>query len=207
MKVDREKLENIVRQAAADDLKTLAASSLKLYAIDVEDSFKSEFRKVMKARYAEVKDTLNTDQRFKFLDLENGYLAQMINWIDANPMELPSVPSPIEIAEPESKDITDLRSFVKSREALFIGGATICLLVSGFKLWALVAEALAIAWGVYRYNDAKNTSEKLNAERARALEACINEYIYEVKAAAYQWIEQGEAYSEQLINRFKSWDH
>lgn len=202
MKVDREKLENIVRQAAADDLKTLAASSLKLYAIDIEDSFKSEFRKVMKARYEEVKDTLTTDQRGEFLDLESGYLAQMINWIDTNPMKLPSVPSPIEIAEPESKDITDLRSFVKSREALFIGGATICLLVSGFKLWALVAEALAIAWGVYKYNDAKNTNEKLNAERARALEACINEYIYEVKAAAYQWIEQGEAYSEQLINRF-----
>ena len=202
MKVDREKLGDIVHQAAADDLKTLAASSLKLYAIDVEDSFKSEFRKVMKARYAEVKDTLTPDQRFKFLDLENGYLAQMINWIDANPMKIPSVPCLIETAEPESKDITDLRSFVKSREALFIGGATICLLVSGFKLWAFVAEALAIAWGVYKYNDAKNTKEKLDAERARALEICINEYISEVKDAAFQWIEQGEAYSEQLINRF-----
>lgn len=202
MKVDREKLGDLVRQAASDDLKTLAASSLKLYAIDVEDSFKSEFRKAMKARYAEVKDTLTTDQRGEFLDLEKGYLAQMIHWIDVNPMKLPSVPCPIETAEPDSKDITDLRSFVKSREALFIGGATICLLVSGFKLWAFVAEALAIAWGLYKYNDVKNTREKLDAERARALEACINEYISEVKAAAYQWIELGEAYSEQLINRF-----
>ena len=41
-------MEEILRQAASDDLKTLASSSLKLYAVDIEDGFKSEFRKAIK---------------------------------------------------------------------------------------------------------------------------------------------------------------
>ena len=171
MKVSREKLEEILRQAASDDLKTLASSSLQLYAVDIEDGFKSEFRKAIKTKYAVVKDSLNTDERSMFLDIENGYLAQMINWIESHPMSIPSVPCPIFTAEPEISDITELRSFVKSREALFIGGATICLIISGFKIWAWVAEALAVAWGVYKINDTKekySQTQSTNIENANA---------------------------------------
>lgn len=202
MKVSREKLEEILRQAASDDLKTLASSSLKLYAVDIEDGFKSEFRKAIKTKYAVVKDSLNTDERSMFLDIENGYLAQMINWIESHPMSIPSVPCPIFTAEPEISDITELRSFVKSREALFIGGATICLIFSGFKIWAWVAEALAVAWGVYKINDTKDRKKQQDEFRTKELEKCVNNYIASVKEAAYQWIEEGEAFSEQIIKRY-----
>lgn len=202
MKVSREKLEEILRQAASDDLKTLESSSLQLYAVDIEDGFKSEFRKAIKTKYAVVKDSLNTDERSMFLDIENGYLAQMINWIESHSMSIPSVPCPIFTAEPEISDITELRSFVKSREALFIGGATICLIISGFKIWAWVAEALAVAWGVYKINDTKERKKQQDEFRTKELEKCVNNYIASVKEAAYQWIEEGEAFSEQIIKRY-----
>lgn len=202
MKTNRENLAEIIRQTAEDDLKTLSASSLKLYAVDIEDAFKSEFRKAMKAKYAEVKDTLSFEKRSTFLDIENGYLAQMINWINNNPMNIPSLPYLIDKVEPEIEDVTELRNFVKSRESLFIGGATICLLFSGFKIWAWVAEAIAIAWGVYKYADNISQKKQQVEEKTRALESCINDYIESIKDVAYEWIEKGEAYSEELIRTF-----
>ena len=206
MKVNYQILKDNIQQVAKDDLRILSTSSLRLYATDVRDSFVKYISSQVKATYNEVVDTIPEEKQMDFLNLNSGYAISMTNWINSHPMNLPH----IELDEEDNiaqTDEVDLRELVKKKEVQIIGAGTalsFLLLVSGLKLWALLAESLAVAFGIYEHKNQQEETRRINLLKEQELQNKINSYIATIEDSAMEWAKAAESYSTQLLSEYKN---
>ncbi len=204
MDIDNKILKEQIKEIAQNDLKILSASSLKLYAIDVQDSFVKYINLQIKKTYNELVDSISEEKQIDFINLNTGYVVSMKNWITNNPMVLPKID--IEDYEPEQQEGVSLREVVKNKEVQIVGVGTamsFIMLVSGLKVWALVAESLAIAYGIYEHNNQQERKRNINLQKEKELQNKINSYIASVEENALKWAVDAEIFSNSLLAKYK----
>ena len=204
MDIDNKILEEQIKDIAQNDLKILSTSSLKLYATDVQDTFVQYISSQIKNTYNELVDSISEEKQIDFINLNTGYVASMKNWIKDNPMVLPRID--IEDNEPEQQDGLSLREIVKKKEVQIVGVGTamsFILLVSGLKVWALLAESLAIAYGIYEHSNQQERKRSINLQKEKELQNKINSYIASVEEVALKWVADAEIFSNSLLAKYK----
>ena len=204
MDIDNKILKEQIKEIAQNDLKILSASSLKLYATDVQDTFVQYISSQIKNTYNELVDSISEEKQIDFINLNTGYVASMKNWIKDNPMVLPRID--IEDNEPEQQDGLSLREIVKKKEVQIVGVGTamsFILLVSGLKVWALLAESLAIAYGIYEHSNQQERKRSINLQKEKELQNKINSYIASVEEIALKWAADAEIFSNSLLAKYK----
>ena len=185
MDIDNKILKEQIKEIAQNDLKILSASSLKLYATDVQDTFVKYISSQIKKTYNDIVDSISEEKQIDFINLNTGYVVSMKNWITNNPMVLPKID--IDDNEPEQQEGVSLREIVKKKEVQIVGVGTamsFILLVSGLKVWALLAESLAIAYGIYEHNNQQERKRSINLQKEKELQNKINSYIASVEEIA-----------------------
>lgn len=203
MNIDNNILKEKIKGIAQNDLKIISASSLKLYATDVQDTFVQYISSQIKNTYNELVDSISEEKQIDFINLNTGYVASMKNWIKDNPMVLPRID--IEDNEPEQQDGLSLREIVKKKEVQIVGVGTamsFILLVSGLKVWALLAESLAIAYGIYEHNNQQEKKRSINLQKEKELQKKINSYIASVEENALKWAADAEIFSNSLLAKY-----
>lgn len=204
MDIDNKILKEQIKDIAQNDLKILSTSSLKLYATDVQDTFVQYINSQIKNTYNELVDSISEEKQIDFINLNTGYVASMKNWIKDNPMVLPRID--IEDNEPEQQDGLPLREIVKKKEVQIVGVGTamsFILLVSGLKVWALLAESLAIAYGIYEHSNQQERKRSINLQKEKELQNKINSYIASVEEVALKWVADAEIFSNSLLAKYK----
>ncbi len=204
MDIDNKILKEQIKDIAQNDLKILSTSSLKLYATDVQDTFVQYISSQIKKTYNELVDSISEEKQIDFINLNTGYVASMKNWIKDNPMVLPRID--IEDNEPEQQDGLSLREIVKKKEVQIVGVGTamsFILLVSGLKVWALLAESLAIAYGIYEHSNQQERKRSINLQKEKELQNKINSYIASVEEVALKWVTDAEIFSNSLLAKYK----
>lgn len=204
MDIDNKILKEQIKDIAQSDLKILSTSSLKLYATDVQDTFVQYISSQIKNTYNELVDSISEEKQIDFINLNTGYVASMKNWIKDNPMVLPRID--IEDNEPEQQDGLSLREIVKKKEVQIVGVGTamsFILLVSGLKVWALLAESLAIAYGIYEHSNQQERKRSINLQKEKELQNKINSYIASVEEVALKWVADAEIFSNSLLAKYK----
>ena len=204
MNIDNKILKEQIKDIAQNDLKILSTSSLKLYATDVQDTFVQYISSQIKNTYNELVDSISEEKQIDFINLNTGYVASMKNWIKDNPMVLPRID--IEDNEPEQQDGLSLREIVKKKEVQIVGVGTamsFILLVSGLKVWALLAESLAIAYGIYEHSNQQERKRSINLQKEKELQNKINSYIASVEEVALKWVADAEIFSNSLLAKYK----
>lgn len=204
MDIDNKILKEQIKDIAQNDLKILSTSSLKLYATDVQDTFVQYISSQIKNTYNELVDSISEEKQIDFINLNTGYVASMKNWIKDNPMVLPRID--IEDNEPEQQDGLSLREIVKKKEVQIVGVGTamsFILLVSGLKVWALLAESLAIAYGIYEHSNQQERKRSINLQKEKKLQNKINSYIASVEEVALKWVADAEIFSNSLLAKYK----
>ncbi|EKC58899.1 hypothetical protein OBE_09761 [human gut metagenome] len=204
MDIDNKILKEQIKDIAQNDLKILSTSSLKLYATDVQDTFVQYISSQIKNTYNELVDSISEEKQIDFINLNTGYVASMKNWIKDNPMVLPRID--IEDNEPEQQDGLSLREIVKKKEVQIVGVGTamsFILLVSGLKVWALLAESLAIAYGIYEHSNQQERKRSINLQKEKELQNKINSYIASVEEVALKWVADAEIFSNSLLAKYK----
>ena len=204
MDIDNKILKEQIKDIAQNDLKILSTSSLKLYATDVQDTFVQYISSQIKNTYNELVDSISEEKQIDFINLNTGYVASMKNWIKNNPMVLPRID--IEDNEPEQQDGLSLREIVKKKEVQIVGVGTamsFILLVSGLKVWALLAESLAIAYGIYEHSNQQERKRSINLQKEKELQNKINSYIASVEEVALKWVADAEIFSNSLLAKYK----
>lgn len=204
MDIDNKILKEQIKDIAQNDLKILSTSSLKLYATDVQDTFVQYISSQIKNTYNELVDSISEEKQIDFINLNTGYVASMKNWIKDNPMVLPRID--IEDNEPEQQDGLSLREIVKKKEVQIVGVGTamsFILLVSGLKVWALLAESLAIAYGIYEHSNQQERKRSINLQKEKELQNKINSYIASVEEVALKWVADAEFFSNSLLAKYK----
>lgn len=204
MDIDNKILKEQIKDIAQNDLKILSASSLKLYATDVQDTFVKYISSQIKKTYNDIVDSISEEKQIDFINLNTGYVVSMKNWIKDNPMVLPRID--IEDNEPEQQDGLSLREIVKKKEVQIVGVGTamsFILLVSGLKVWALLAESLAIAYGIYEHNNQQERKRSINLQKEKELQHKINTYIASVEEIALKWAADAEIFSNSLLVKYK----
>lgn len=204
MNIDNNILKGKIKEIAQNDLKVISASSLKLYATDVRDTFVKYISSEIKTTYNELVDSISEEKQIDFINLNTGYVVSMKNWIKNNPMVLPKVD--IEDNEPEQQDGLSLREIVKKKEVQIVGVGTamsFILLVSGLKVWALLAESLAIAYGIYEHNNQQERKRSINLQKEKELQNKINSYIASVEEIALKWAADAENFSNSMLKKYK----
>lgn len=204
MDIDNKILKEQIKDIAQNDLKILSTSSLKLYATDVQDTFVQYISSQIKNTYNELVDSISEEKQIDFINLNTGYVASMKNWIKDNPMVLPRID--IEDNEPELQDGLSLREIVKKKEVQIVGVGTamsFILLVSSLKVWALLAESLAIAYGIYEHSNQQERKRSINLQKEKELQNKINSYIASVEEVALKWVADAEIFSNSLLAKYK----
>ena len=204
MDIDNKILKEQIKDIAQNDLKILSTSSLKLYATDVQDTFVKYISSQIKNTYNELVDSISEEKQIDFINLNTGYVVSMKNWIKNNPMVLPKID--IEDNEPEQQEGLSLREIVKKKEVQIVGVGTamsFILLVSGLKVWALLAESLAIAYGIYEHNNQQERKRSINLQKEKELQHKINTYIASVEEIALKWAADAEIFSNSLLVKYK----
>ena len=204
MNIDNNILKGKIKEIAQNDLKIISASSLKLYATDVQDTFVKYISSQIKNTYNELVDSISEEKQIDFINLNTGYVVSMKNWIKNNPMVLPKID--IEDNEPEQQDGLSLREIVKKKEVQIVGVGTamsFILLVSGLKVWALLAESLAIAYGIYEHSNQQERKRSINLQKEKELQNKINSYIASVEEVALKWVADAEIFSNSLLAKYK----
>lgn len=204
MDIDNKILKEQIKDIAQNDLKILSTSSLKLYATDVQDTFVQYISSQIKNTYNELVDSISEEKQIDFINLNTGYVASMKNWIKDNPMVLPRID--IEDNEPEQQGGLSLREIVKKKEVQIVGVGTamsFILLVSGLKVWALLAESLAIAYGIYEHSNQQERKRSINLQKEKELQNKINSYIASVEEVALKWVADAEIFSNSLLAKYK----
>lgn len=204
MDIDNKILKEQIKDIAQNDLKILSTSSLKLYATDVQDTFVQYISSQIKNTYNELVDSISEEKQIDFINLNTGYVASMKNWIKDNQMVLPRID--IEDNEPEQQDGLSLREIVKKKEVQIVGVGTamsFILLVSGLKVWALLAESLAIAYGIYEHSNQQERKRSINLQKEKELQNKINSYIASVEEVALKWVADAEIFSNSLLAKYK----
>lgn len=204
MNIDNNILKGKIKEIAQNDLKIISASSLKLYATDVQDTFVKYISSQIKNTYNELVDSISEEKQIDFINLNTGYVVSMKNWIKNNPMVLPKID--IEDNELEQQEGLSLREIVKKKEVQIVGVGTamsFILLVSGLKVWALLAESLAIAYGIYEHNNQQERKRSINLQKEKELQHKINTYIASVEEIALKWAADAEIFSNSLLVKYK----
>lgn len=204
MDIDNKILKEQIKDIAQNDLKILSTSSLKLYATDVQDTFVKYISSQIKKTYNELVDSISEEKQIDFINLNTGYVVSMKNWITNNPMVLPKID--IEDNEPEQQEGVSLREVVKKKEVQIVGVGTamsFILLVSGLKVWALLAESLAIAYGIYEHSNQQERKRSINLQKEKELQDKINSYIASVEEVALKWVADAEIFSNSLLAKYK----
>lgn len=204
MDIDNKILKEQIKDIAQNDLKILSTSSLKLYATDVQDTFVKYISSQIKKTYNELVDSISEEKQIDFINLNTGYVVSMKNWITNNPMVLPKID--IEDNEPEQQEGVSLREVVKKKEVQIVGVGTamsFILLVSGLKVWALLAESLAIAYGIYEHSNQQERKRSINLQKEKELQNKINSYIASVEEVALKWVTDAEFFSNSLLAKYK----
>lgn len=204
MDIDNKILKEQIKDIAQNDLKILSTSSLKLYATDVQDTFVKYISSQIKKTYNELVDSISEEKQIDFINLNTGYVVSMKNWITNNPMVLPKID--IEDNEPEQQEGVSLREVVKMKEVQIVGVGTamsFILLVSGLKVWALLAESLAIAYGIYEHSNQQERKRSINLQKEKELQNKINSYIASVEEVALKWVADAEIFSNSLLAKYK----
>jgi len=204
MDIDNKILKEQIKDIAQNDLKILSTSSLKLYATDVQDTFVKYISSQIKKTYNELVDSISEEKQIDFINLNTGYVVSMKNWITNNPMVLPKID--IEDNEPEQQEGVSLREVVKKKEVQIVGVGTamsFILLVSGLKVWALLAESLAIAYGIYEHSNQQERKRSINLQKEKELQDKINSYIASVEEVALKWAADAEIFSNSLLAKYK----
>lgn len=204
MEIDNKILKEQIKDIAQNDLKILSTSSLKLYATDVQDTFVKYISSQIKKTYNELVDSISEEKQIDFINLNTGYVVSMKNWITNNPMVLPKID--IEDNEPEQQEGVSLREVVKKKEVQIVGVGTamsFILLVSGLKVWALLAESLAIAYGIYEHSNQQERKRSINLQKEKELQNKINSYIASVEEVALKWVTDAEIFSNSLLAKYK----
>lgn len=119
-------------------------------------------------------------------------------------MVLPKID--IEDNELEQQEGLSLREIVKKKEVQIVGVGTamsFILLVSGLKVWALLAESLAIAYGIYEHNNQQERKRSINLQKEKELQHKINTYIASVEEIALKWAADAEIFSNSLLVKYK----
>lgn len=204
MNIDNKILKEQIKEIAQNDLKILSASSLKLYATDVQDTFVKYISSQIKKTYNDIVDSISEEKQIDFINLNTGYVVSMKNWITNNPMVLPKID--IDDNEPEQQEGVSLREIVKKKEVQIVGVGTamsFILLVSGLKVWALLAESLAIAYGIYEHNNQQERKRSINLQKEKELQNKINSYIASVEEIALKWAADAEIFSNSILEKYK----
>lgn len=204
MDIDNKILKEQIKEIAQNDLKILSASSLKLYATDVQDTFVKYISSQIKKTYNDIVDSISEEKQIDFINLNTGYVVSMKNWITNNPMVLPKID--IDDNEPEQQEGVSLREIVKKKEVQLVGVGTamsFILLVSGLKVWALLAESLAIAYGIYEHNNQQERKRSINLQKEKELQNKINSYIASVEEIALKWAADAEIFSNSILEKYK----
>ena len=204
MDIDNKILKEQIKEIAQNDLKILSASSLKLYATDVQDTFVKYISSQIKKTYNDIVDSISEEKQIDFINLNTGYVVSMKNWITNNPMVLPKID--IDDNEPEQQEGVSLREIVKKKEVQIVGVGTamsFILLVSGVKVWALLAESLAIAYGIYEHNNQQERKRSINLQKEKELQNKINSYIASVEEIALKWAADAEIFSNSILEKYK----
>ena len=204
MDIDNKILKEQIKEIAQNDLKILSASSLKLYATDVQDTFVKYISSQIKKTYNDIVDSISEEKQIDFINLNTGYVVSMKNWITNNPMVLPKID--IDDNEPEQQEGLSLREIVKKKEVQIVGVGTamsFILLVSGLKVWALLAESLAIAYGIYEHSNQQERKRSINLQKEKELQNKINSYIASVEEVALKWVADAEIFSNSLLAKYK----
>lgn len=204
MDIDNKILKEQIKEIAQNDLKILSASSLKLYATDVQDTFVKYISSQIKKTYNDIVDSISEEKQIDFINLNTGYVVSMKNWITNNPMVLPKID--IDDNEPEQQEGVSLREIVKKKEVQIVGVGTamsFILLVSGLKVWALLAESLAIAYGIYEHNNQQERKRSINLKKEKELQNKINSYIASVEEIALKWAADAEIFSNSILEKYK----
>ena len=204
MDIDNKILKEQIKDIAQNDLKILSTSSLKLYATDVQDTFVQYISSQIKKTYNELVNSISEEKQIDFINLNTGYVVSMKNWITNNPMVLPKID--IEDNEPEQQEGISLREVVKKKEVQIVGVGTamsFILLVSGLKVWALLAESLAIAYGIYEHSNQQERKRSINLQKEKELQNKINSYIASVEEIALKWAADAEIFSNSILEKYK----
>lgn len=201
MDINKTMLRQEYDSLAKSTLKVVSASSLKLFALEVENIAKKQVRSACETEYRLISSKLDGEDLSKFLDLSSGYLVTMNSWINTFKINFPSIPvysEPDEInANPNS-----LRELVRRKEVQTFGLGTaisIILFFSGYKAVALVTEAIAAAASLYLYNQSSTEKEVVNENAKKEFEQNVNNYISQVIDSALSWVDAVESKSSSLI--------
>ena len=95
----------------------------------------------------------------------------------------------------------------RKKEVQIIGAGTalsFLLLVSGLKIWALLAESLAVAYGIYEHKNQQEETRKINLQKEQELQNKINAYIATVEKNAMDWAKAAENYSALLLSNYRN---
>lgn len=79
MNIDNNILKGKIKEIAQNDLKIISASSLKLYATDVQDTFVKYISSQIKNTYNELVDSISEEKQIDFINLNTGYVVSMKN--------------------------------------------------------------------------------------------------------------------------------
>lgn len=194
----RQEIDNIAKR----NLKVISASSLKLFTLEVENTTKKYVKSYVEEKYNFYSSKLIGDKLSKFLNLSNGYLVTMNNWINQTEFNFPVIPV---LQEQDEKGLTtsSLQEFVKRKEVQTFGIGTavsIFLFISGIRIVAFVTEAIAAAASLFIY---KQEAKICNENMKRDFEIKVNDFIFHVINSAINWTKMAENKSKSMLISYK----
>ena len=190
---------------AKEDIKIISSVSLKLFASDVRDTFQKYLSEQVENTYKEIIDTIPETKQLDFIDLKTGYLISMNKWMNENPMRIPVIEIDEDGEASNGVPVQDLRKLVHRKETQIVGIGTavsLCLLISGLKFVALLAESLAIALGIYEYKSQQEATIKANVAKEKEFQLRVNSFISAVENNAFEWLKMAERQSQLILSKF-----
>lgn len=205
MKFDNNFLQEQMQLIAKEDIKIISSVSLKLFASDVRDTFQKYLSEQVENTYKEIIDTIPETKQLDFIDLKTGYLISMNKWMNENPMRIPVIEIDEDGEASNGVPVQDLRKLVHRKETQIVGIGTavsLCLLISGLKFVALLAESLAIALGIYEYKSQQEATIKANVAKEKEFQLRVNSFISAVENNAFEWLKMAERQSQLILSKF-----
>lgn len=138
-------------------------------------------------------------KREAFNDFTDGYVRNMQEWMEENPVEISSIEVPLE----QVVDSMPNRDAVKKALTIAGVGTIITIGISFFTpaLVAIIAEfvALCIAYKVYKKNNNYREANNIRGSIDETKEKIIEYVIYDINA----WLDKADSWSDQLIESYK----
>lgn len=142
---------------------------------------------------------LSEKKREAFNDFTYGYVRNMQEWMEENPVEISSIEVPLE----QVVDSMPNRDAVKKALTIAGVGTIITIGISFFTpaLVAIIAEfvALCIAYKVYKKNNNYREANNIRGSIDETKEKIIDYVIYDINA----WLDKADSWSDLLIESYK----